>query len=68
MDDSAYLNFIKQMDNIYNDFTLNQLKFVESIAQEGHIKELISQLIKLKEQENEFFYKNSHLKPHNYRM
>lgn len=61
MDDSAYLNFIKQMDNIYNDFTLNQLKFVEGIAQKGHIKELISQLIKLKEQENEFFYKNPHL-------
>ena len=56
------------MDNVYNDFTLNQLKFVESITQEGHIKELISQLIKLKEQENEFFYKNPHLKPYNYRM
>ena len=68
MDDSAYLNFIQQMDNVYNDFTLNQLKFVESIAQEGHIKELISQLIKLKEQENKFFYKNPHLKPYNYRM
>ena len=68
MDDSTYLNFIKQMDNVYNDFTLNQLKFVESIAQEGHIKELISQLIKLKERENEFFHKNPHLKPYNYRM
>ena len=68
MDDSAYLNFIKQMDNVYNDFTLNQLKFVESIVQEGHIKEFISQLIKLKERENEFFHKNPHLKPYNYRM
>lgn len=64
----AYLTFCKDMDKIYNEFTLEQLKMILPLFSNSSIKLVIHSLINLKESDNQFFKKSPQCKPDHYKM